>query len=196
MLHFGLLNPGERLPPDYWASLVAGTRRVEVEIGSGDGRFLFEAALAAPDTLFVGFEVRAASIARTERRGLPKNAMIKRLDGRWCVEHVFADASIDAYHTYFPDPWWKKRHAKRRIFTLAFASGLHRTLKPDGCVYLITDVETRYREIADTLEAAGFVAAPWKRDPASPAQSSYERKYRAQGRCLFSARFEKLPAAA
>lgn len=196
MLRFGLLNPGERLPGNYWSSLVADTRRVEVEIGSGDGRFLYEAALTAPDTLFVGFEVRAASILRTERRGLPKNAMIKALDGRWCVEHIFADVSIDAYHAYFPDPWWKKRHAKRRIFKPAFAAALHRTLKPDGCVYVITDVETRYREIADTLEAAGFVAKPWERDPASPAQSSYERKYRAQGRRLFSARFEKRPAAA
>jgi len=191
VLHFGLLTPGQQLPPDYWTSLVAGIRRVEVEIGCGDGRFLYEAALTAPDTLFVGFEVRAASIERTERRGLPRNALIKRLDGRWCVEHVLADASVDAYHTYFPDPWWKKRHAKRRIFTPAFASALHRTLKRDGCLYVITDVETRYREISDTLEAAGFVATPWERAPDSPAQSSYERKYRTQGRRLYSARFVK-----
>ena len=191
MLHFGLLSPGVHLPRDYWASLLPGISRVEIEIGSGDGRFLYEAATAAPETLFVGFEVRASSTARTERRGLPPNAMIKHLDGRWCVEHLFADASIDAYHTYFPDPWWKKRHAKRRIFTAAFAAALHRTLKPEGCVYVITDVETRYREIAETLAGAGFVATPWQRDPASPAQSSYERKYRAQGRHLLGARFVK-----
>jgi tRNA (guanine-N7-)-methyltransferase len=117
--------------------------------------------------------------------------MIKRLDGRWCVEHLFADASIDAYHTYFPDPWWKKRHAKRRLFTPAFAAALLRTLRHDGCLYVITDVETRFREIAETLAEAGFVATPWEREPASPAQSSYERKYRAQGRRLFSARFVK-----
>ena len=159
-----------------------GVTRVEIEIGTGDGRFLYEAALAAPDTLFVGFEVRASSTARTERRGLPPNAMIKRLDGRWCVEHLFADASIDAYHTYFPDPWWKKRHPKRRLFTPMFAAALRRTLAPDGCLYVITDVETRYREIAETLEQAGFAPTPWERDPASPAQSSYERKYRRQGR--------------
>jgi len=191
VLHFGLLSPGVHLPRDYWASLLPGISRVEIEIGSGDGRFLYEAATAAPETLFVGFEERASSTARTERRGLPPNAMIKHLDGRWCVEHLFADASIDAYHTYFPDPWWKKRHAKRRIFTAAFAAALHRTLKPEGCVYVITDVETRYREIAETLAGAGFVATPWQRDPASPAQSSYERKYRAQGRHLLGARFVK-----
>jgi tRNA (guanine-N7-)-methyltransferase len=189
--YFGLLSPGERLPRDYWSSLIPGIARVEVEIGSGDGRFLYEAATAAPDTLFVGFEVRANSTARTERRGLPRNAMIKRLDGRWCVEHLFADASIDAYHTYFPDPWWKKRHAKRRLFTPAFAAALGRTLTPEGCLYMITDVETRFREIAETLAEASFVACPWERDPTSPAQSSYERKYRTQGRRLFGARFVK-----
>lgn len=191
MLHFELLSPGVRLPRDYWLSLAPGVSRVEVEIGSGDGRFLYEAALAAPDTLFVGFEVRASSTARTERRGLPQNALIKHLDGRWCVEHLFADATIDAYHTYFPDPWWKKRHAKRRIFTHTFSAALHRTLKADGCVYVITDVETRYREIEQTLVEAGFVATPWERDSTSPAQSSYERKYRSQRRRLFGARFVK-----
>ena len=191
MVNFGLLSSGARLPQDYWASLVPGISRVEVEIGSGDGRFLYEAATATPDSLFVGFEVRASSTARTEQRGLPRNAMIKHLDGRWCVEHIFADATIDAYHTYFPDPWWKKRHAKRRIFTPTFCAALHRTLKPKGCLYVITDVETRYREIADTLAGAGFIATPWVRDPASPAQSSYERKYRVQGRRLFGARFAK-----
>jgi tRNA (guanine-N7-)-methyltransferase len=189
--HFGLLSPGVHLPRDYWSSRVAGLARVEVEIGSGDGRFLYEAAIAAPETLFVGFEVRASSTARTERRGLPRNAMIKHLDGRWCVEHLFADATIDAYHAYFPDPWWKKRHAKRRIFTPTFAAALHRTLKPDGCLYVLTDVETRYREIDDTLAAADFVPTPWERNPTSPAQSSYERKYRAQGRRLFGSRFVK-----
>jgi tRNA (guanine-N7-)-methyltransferase len=191
VLHFGLLSPGTHLPRDYWTTLVAGISRVEIEIGSGDGRFLYEAATASPDTLFVGFEVRASSIARTERRGLPPNAILKRLDGRWCVEHLFADASVDAYHVYFPDPWWKKRHAKRRIFTPTFAAALHRTLKPDGCLYVITDVETRYREIVETLAEAGFVATPWAREAASPAQSSYERKYRVQGRRLCSARFVK-----
>lgn len=189
--YFGLLSPDACLPSGYWLSLVPDITRVEVEIGSGDGRFLYEAATAAPDTLFVGFEVRASSTARAERRGLPRNALIKRLDGRWCIEHLFADTSIDAYHAYFPDPWWKKRHAKRRLFTPAFASALYRTLKRDGCLYVITDVETRFREIADTLTEASFVATPWERDPTSPAQSSYERKYRVQGRRLFGARFVK-----
>jgi tRNA (guanine-N7-)-methyltransferase len=189
--YFGLLSPDVHLPRGYWRSLVPGITHVEVEIGSGDGRFLYEAATAAPDTLFVGFEVRASSTARTERRGLPRNGLIKRLDGRWCIENLFADGSIDAYHAYFPDPWWKKRHAKRRLFTPAFAAALYRTLEQDGCLYVITDVETRFREIADTLAAAAFVATPWERDPASPAQSSYERKYRAQGRHLFAARFVK-----
>ena len=191
VLRFGLFTVPERLPRGYWFSLAPGVSRVEIEIGTGDGRFLVEAASAAPDTLFAGFEVRASSTARTVRRGLPPNAIVKQLDGRWCVENLFGDASINAYHAYFPDPWWKKRHAKRRIFTPTFAAALYRTLTADGCVYVITDVETRYREIAQTLEEAGLFAVAWQRQPDSPAQSSYERKYRAQGRRLFGARFVK-----
>lgn len=186
---FHLFDPRERLGRDYWLGLAPGVRRVEIEIGCGDGRFLLEAARADPATLFVGFEVSPASVAKTERRGLPGNALVRRLDGRWVVENLLADASIDAYHVYFPDPWWKKRHAKRRLFSPTFATALRRTLLDAGCLYLLTDVETRYREIRDALAEAGLAARPWERLAESPAQSAYERKYRTQGRRLFGARF-------
>jgi tRNA (guanine-N7-)-methyltransferase len=186
---FAVFDPATRLTREYWISLAPGLQRIEVEIGSGDGKFLVEAALQHPTSLFVGFEVSAGSVARVLRRSPPPNALIKQLDGRWVVEHVLADRTIDAYHVYFPDPWWKKRHAKRRLFSGEFAQALRRTLVPGGSLYLLTDVETRYREIESVLAESGFAAFAWERSANSAAQSSYERKYRAQGRSVWGARF-------
>jgi tRNA (guanine-N7-)-methyltransferase len=191
-LRFGLFDRADPLPSSYWTDLAPGTTAVEIEIGPGDGRFLLEAARAEPSTLFVGIETRVSSVARTTARGLPSNARVLHLDARFVVEHVLADESIDAYHLYFPDPWWKKRHAKRRLVTPSFARAVVRTLKPRGALYLITDVETRYREMTEVLAETILVEETWERSPSDPAQSSYERKYRTQGRRLCGARFRKI----
>ena len=188
---FGLFDPADPLPLAYWTGLAPGTTAVEIEIGPGDGRFLLEAAAAEPSTFFVGIETRLGSVARASARGLPTNVRVLQLDARFVVEQVLADESIDAFHVYFPDPWWKKRHAKRRLITPSFASAVVRTLKSRGALYLVTDVETRYREMRQVLSETILVEEAWERSPSDPAQSSYERKYRTQGRRLYGARFRK-----
>ena len=191
MRHLGIFDPGARLPSGYWTSLAPGTSRVEIEIGPGDGRFLREAARARPATLLVGIETRAGSVARVRGRGLPVNAIVLQLDARFIVETLVADSSIDAYHLYFPDPWWKKRHAKRRLVTPSFAGAVTRTLRSGGALHLMTDVETRYLEMLEVLGATPLRMEAWERDPADLAQSSYERKYRLQARRIFGARLIK-----
>jgi tRNA (guanine-N7-)-methyltransferase len=188
---FGLIDPADPLPLAYWTELCPGTTAVEIEIGPGDGRFLLEAARAVPSTFFVGIETRVGSVARVSARGLPTNACVLHLDARFVVEQVLAADSIDAFHVYFPDPWWKKRHAKRRIITSSFASAVVRTLKSRGALYLVTDVETRYREMSQILAETILVEEAWERSASDLAQSSYERKYRTQGRRLYGARFRK-----
>ena len=191
MRHLGIFGPAERLPLGYWASVAPGTTRVEIEIGPGDGRFLREAAIARPDTLLVGIETRAGSVARIRGRDLPPNAQVLQLDARFVVESLVADASMDAYHLYFPDPWWKKRHAKRRLVTPQFADAVTRTLRVGGALYLMTDVETRYLEMMEVLSATPLRLEQWERAADDPAQSSYERKYRLQARRIYGARLIK-----
>ena len=186
---FALFDPAESLARDYWLALAPGTTRIEIEIGPGDGRFLLESALARPDTVFVGLETRAGSVARTRARALPSNARIFHLDARFVVERLIGPGTIDAYHIYFPDPWWKKRHAKRRLVTPAFALAIARTLTRDGVLYLVTDVETRFLEMREALARAHLIEEPWEREIGDPAQSSYERKYRLQGRRIYGARY-------
>jgi len=189
---FELLSPDKFLPPDYWLRQLPGVTSVELEIGPGEGRYLVEAAKQHPTTLFVGFEIRRFAAQRLAANAkLPANVRVFHADGRWIVEHLLAPATIDAVHVYFPDPWWKKRHLKRRLFTPGFVEGLRRCLKPGGRIYMITDVERIFVDTSDKLEAAGFTRHSWQRPETGAGQSSYERKYRRQQRQLFEAYFEK-----
>lgn len=189
---FELLSPGRYLPQDYWSTLSPGCRRVEVELGPGDGRFLIESARDHPDTLFVGLEIRAGYVASIgDVASLPPNVRIFHFDAGFIVRHILATASVDAFHLYFPDPWWKKRHHKRRLVTPEVATALRRCLMPGASVYVITDVASLFADIAEHLLDAGLAISDWTRDAASPAQSSYERKYRRQGRRLEQGRFTK-----
>ncbi|MBI5505855.1 MAG: tRNA (guanine-N7)-methyltransferase [Deltaproteobacteria bacterium] len=192
-MHLGLLASTHDVGRDYWLRLAAGLDRVELEIGPGDCGFLTSAAVRRPDTLYVGIEIRPSSVARIlERPGLPDNFRLLAGDGRWIVLNLLAPDSIDAYHLYFPDPWWKKRHHKRRLVTDEFAAAAWRTLRPGGCVQVATDVEALFDEIAQALQRAGLVREPWLRDTQDPACGSYERKYRRQGRTFTHALFRKV----
>lgn len=192
MITFELLSPGKYLPGDYFLQQAPGTSRTEIEIGPGDGRFLFESARAVPDAAMVGLEIRAGwANDLVEHPKRPANALPYHADGRWLTIHLFETASVDAFHIYFPDPWWKKRHHKRRLVTDEMASALRRCLKPDGSIFVITDVPPLYQAIEAELLAAELKRHTWERRPEDPAQSSYERKYRRQGRRLYQGRFTR-----
>lgn len=191
-MRFQLLTPGIYLPPEYWTLEVPRSTRTEIEIGPGDGRFLVEAARRAPQTAWVGLEVRAGLAKRLQaHRERPANIRVHHCDARFVIQHLIADESVDAYHVYFPDPWWKKRHHKRRLLNEELARALYRTLKPRGSVYLLTDVEVIFQDAAARLCDRGLRQQTWTRAADDPAQSSYERKYRRQGRRLHEARFVK-----
>lgn len=181
-MNLGLLSANHDIDREHW---LGGTAfdRVEVEIGPGSCGYLIAAARRAPRCLHVGIEIHAPSLDRVRRTpSLPANLRLIDGDGGWIVRHLLAPASIDAFHVYFPDPWWKKRHQKRRVFQSDFCEALARTLVPGGAVHVVTDVVPLFAEIRGRMEEAGFRVEPWERDENDPACSSYERKYRRQGR--------------
>ncbi len=190
-MHLGLLTtPGDFGKEDWLAA--TSLERVEIEIGPGSCGFLVGAAARDPRTLFVGIEIQASSLKRVRTSGpLPPNVRLIDGDGGWIVQHLLAAGSVDAVHVYFPDPWWKKRHHKRRLFQPEFCEALARVLVPGGEVFVVTDVAPLFAEIRGNLVAAGFTAGQWDRDPADPACSSYERKYRRQGRQTHAGRFRR-----
>lgn len=171
--------------PVPWRDVFGDDRPVELEIGPGRGEILLAWARAQPHTNF--FAVEHASGMATELAGRAaalglRNVRVVGGDARCVVRRLVPDASVAAYHIYFPDPWPKTRHRHRRLFTdRAFAPALRRTLRPDGRLHVASDLPALHAEMCAALVAAGFVrddAAPTPRDRPS---TKFERKYAAAG---------------
>lgn len=115
-----------------------------LEIGYGMGASLLTMAQAEPEKNFLGIEVHAPGVGALlmgiEAVGL---ANVRTLchDAVEVLEHMIPDASIDRLQLYFPDPWHKKRHHKRRIVQPAFVALLARKLTPGGLLHFATDWE-------------------------------------------------------
>jgi tRNA (guanine-N7-)-methyltransferase len=99
-------------------------------------------------------------------------------------------------HVYFPDPWWKRRHKKRRVFTAALVSDVERSLQVEGELRVASDVEEYFGVIQGLISAnPRFRARPLEGSEAAGALASpeyltsFERKYRQQGRTIFRARY-------
>ncbi len=125
-----------------WLTVFGNLHPVAIEIGPGRGEFLLAQARAHPERNLFGIERSAARASAIERRleaaRLP-NARIVNGDAT-CIMGLLPDACVATYYVQFPDPWWKRRHHRRRLFTAAWVATLRRTLEPGGTIELVTDV--------------------------------------------------------
>ena len=123
-------------------SLFPGFTHFVMEIGTGMGEGTALIAQSFPETAFIGVEVHQPGIGsllwRIEAAGL-ENLKIMEEDAHIILRDHFRDQSFDAFHLYFPDPWPKKRHWKRRIVQTEFLDLIHRKLKPGGYIHIATD---------------------------------------------------------
>ncbi len=132
---------------------------LEIEIGAGRGDFILERAAKAPERNFLAIEL-AATIAqlmavRAGRNGV-NNLKVARMDARTLVNLMLPEASVDAFHIYFPDPWPKERHIKHRLFTPWFVASLKRKLQPNAPLFVATDVGEYAEAIFAMLGEGGF----------------------------------------
>jgi tRNA (guanine-N7-)-methyltransferase len=146
----------EQLPRPWDAARLFGrSAPLEVEVGSGKGMFLAAAAAATPEHNFLGIEIAHKyahfSAARLAKHGLT-NAAILHGDAQRLFAELLPDASLAAVHVYFPDPWWKKRHHKRRVMNERFLGDVVRSLAAGGSLHFWTDVQEYFDA---TLELVG-----------------------------------------
>ncbi|OHD19468.1 MAG: tRNA (guanosine(46)-N7)-methyltransferase TrmB [Spirochaetes bacterium GWD1_61_31] len=134
-------HPGHNLDS---VSLAGREAPFVVEIGFGMGTATAAIAASLPETVFLGLEVHAPGVGKLlsliGEQGL-ENLWLCRHDAMEVVETMLAPGSVDGFHIFFPDPWPKKRHHKRRIIRPAFVALLASRLKPDGYIYFVTDWE-------------------------------------------------------
>lgn len=171
---------------------------VVLEIGFGMGDATAELAAARPETCFLGVEVHRPGVGKLlgllEERGIT-NVRILSEDAVTVLERMVAPVSLDGIHLFFPDPWPKKRHHKRRIVRPGLARLMAERLRPGGYLYMVTDW-SQYAEAAlDVLTAtpglanayAGYAEPqPWR-----PA-TAFERKGRAAGRAIVELFFRRV----
>ena len=127
-----------------------------LEIGFGNGESLAAMAAAHPDQDFVGIEVHTPGVGHlllcAERLEL-KNLRVYCADAIEILSRQVDDASLQRVQLFFPDPWPKKRHHKRRIVNNAFLQLVCRKLKPGGIFHAATDWEPYAEHMAETLDA-------------------------------------------
>jgi tRNA (guanine-N7-)-methyltransferase len=115
-----------------------------VEIGSGQGHAIVHAATSNPASDFLAIEVFRAGLARTmldaERAGA-HNLRLVEANAPEVLQHLLPEASVDELWVFFPDPWHKKKHTKRRLVTPEFTAIAARALKDGGMLRLATDWE-------------------------------------------------------
>ena len=128
-----------------------------LEIGSGMGETTARIAAERPDTDFIAVEVHGPGVGsllkRIDELGL-KNLRVVRHDALEVLEHMIADASLAAIHLFFPDPWPKKRHHKRRLVQPDFAALAARKLAPGGVLHAATDWDDYAAQMLDVLSGS------------------------------------------
>lgn len=186
--------------PIDWRAWFGDDRPVEIEIGSGKGTFLIAAAEEHPTTNYLGVEVlRGLQLyiaTRIAKRNLT-NVRVMCADARRLMHLAIPEGSVQAVHVYFPDPWWKKRHHKRRLWTSEFAADCVRALCPGGKLFIGTDVSEYYLHIRGLLDAhlelRRLSADEKAGEPeASEQLTNFERKARNRGGSVFRAEYERI----
>lgn len=133
---------------------------IEMEIGFGRGLFLVSRASAAPHAWLLGIEIKNKLVFRVDQRlqrlGLSR-VRVMAGDARSVLPDVRPDAALARVFVNFPDPWWKKRHAKRRLLAEPLLDQIARLLRPGGELFVQTDVEERAEQCrAQLREHAAF----------------------------------------
>ncbi len=148
------VGPGEA-PLDFVA-LFGRDAPVHLEIGFGNGEALAAMAAAHPQNNYLGIEVHrpgvGALLRRIEAEDLA-NVRVACTDAREFLERRIPDGGLSAVYIFFPDPWHKKRHHKRRLVQVEFAELLARRLKPGGLLHLATDWEDYAQHMLTVLAA-------------------------------------------
>ena len=128
-----------------------------LEIGFGMGRSLVEMAAAAPATNYIGIEVHPPGVGSLMHSMLESgvdNIRVYRDDAVTVLTECIGDASLDGVQIFFPDPWHKRKHHKRRLIQAPFVGMLTSRLKPGGFLHLATDWEDYAEHMLAVLEAA------------------------------------------
>lgn len=182
-----------------WPEVFARRAPVVLEIGFGMGDSLLEMAAAEPDTDFVGIEVHPPGAGRLARGAAAlglTNLRIYLADALDVLDDCIPDASLARVQIYFPDPWPKKKHHKRRLVQQPLIERLRAKLAPGGLLHLATDWEPYAEWMLDILTAdPGFrnLGEPFVERPPFRPPTRFERRGERLGHRVRDLMFRRAP---
>jgi tRNA (guanine-N7-)-methyltransferase len=179
--------------PVDWRTIFGNGQPIELEVGSGKGLFLANAAAANPSCNYLGIEMARKYARYAAERVAKRNlANVKVLpgDATLFLARYVPPHSLRVVHVYFPDPWWKTRHRKRRVFSESLVLDIERGLEPNGQLRVATDVEEYFGVICELMSAHPVfeelpIPAPKTPEHELDYLTSFERKYRIEGRPIY-----------
>ena len=174
---------------------------LHIEIGSGKGTFLASQAIAFPQINFLGIEwankYYKYAVDRIGRRGMGNVRIIRTEAALFLAEHIKSN-SVDCFHIYFPDPWPKRSHHKRRFIIPENVSQMIRCLKKNGLINIATDhaeyskwMQDVFGEFREKLKPAEFVKPAGAKNN-ELVGTNFERKYMKENRKTFTISFQKI----
>ena len=143
------------IPENYFAPLdlpkVYGrSAPLHVDLGCGDGTFLFALAQQLPEKDFLGTERLLHRVKKACRKAEQiANMRVLRIESAYAVRHLLPGESVEMFHLLFPDPWEKRRHHQRRIVGLDFLRDVHAALKSGGILRVVTDHREYFEQIQE-----------------------------------------------
>ena len=184
-----------------WNQLFGNSRPVEIEIGCGRGMFIIKRALENPQINFLGIEKSARffrMLAERVKKSGAENIRLIRSEAGYLMKKIVPANSVKAVHVYFPDPWPKKRHRKRRLVNGSFFESVAGILLPDGCFFIATDFQDYFDEIVTIAPSCRGLTRESNDEPSlqdidpDSVATTYERKYLIQGRVIYRAEYKKI----
>lgn len=166
------------------ASLFGNSNEIILEIGFGNGESLLQQAIEQPEYNFIGIEVHGPGVGHLIHSANVQdvhNIKVIRHDAVEVLEHQIADNSLKQIQLFFPDPWHKKRHHKRRIIKPEFIQQIHHKLAADGTFHMATDWQHYAEQMLEQLDAAdGFTntagKANYSPDKGFRCETKFERR--------------------
>ena len=193
--------PREFYPREWFARIERGDladdeRPLELDLGCGDGSFLVRIAAEHPDRVFLGVErllgrVRKVS-RKTEREGL-ENVRVLRVDSNYAVHWLLPENAFRRIHFLCPDPWPKKKHARRRqMCQLPFLEALHGLLEDGGELLFKTDSLDYFAEASEKQrDCPFFLEKSWEENAFFYPRTDFEEQWLAEGRSMHRMRLAK-----
>src|ERR1700722_860382 len=157
--------PSDLCQPILLSEIFGNDRPIEIDLGSGSGKFLVESGVRYPERNFLGIERLLGRVRKTRRKACQLklgNVRVLRVEIDYAVRYLLLPNSISRFHLSFPDPWPKRRHHTRRLVDGEFLEAISAALGANGELWIKTDHVEYFRCIEKMAALTTFAEAPWE----------------------------------